>query len=117
MPISSLFDQYSIYIFGLLISSLGGVAFVELILFNLSTPEENEGLNHGGKIIGFFERIIVTVLVFVGGYNAIAFVLTAKSIARFERLKERKFAEYYLIGTFSSIAFAICTGLVTIYVF
>jgi len=37
--------------------------------------------------------------------------LAAKSIARFQELKERKFAEYYLIGTLSSILFAMLVGI------
>lgn len=51
----------------------------------------------------------------LGQYSAIAFVFAAKSIVRFGETKERKFAEYYLIGTMSSILFALLTGIATAY--
>ena len=89
--------------------------FVELVLFlfpDLSDEEkieksEGDGIKHAGKTIGIFERAIVTVLVFLSAYNAISFVFIAKSLARFNQLRKRRFAEYYLIGTFSSLSFAI----------
>lgn len=90
------------------------MGFVKAVLFPFSLPKKEE-LEFAGMVIGFFERTIVTILVFMGEYNAIAFVLTAKSITRFERLKDRKYAEYYLIGTLSSISFAIVSGLFAIY--
>ncbi len=66
------------------------------------------GLKNAGAVIGTLERIIVCVMFFLGEYASIAIVLTAKSIARYNRLKtEPKFAEYYLIGTLSSITYAI----------
>lgn len=116
ITITFLLEQYSAYILGLLVSGFLGIFFVKAILYPFPSQEGEGGLKHAGMVIGFFERIIVTILVFMGEYNAIAFVLTAKSIARFERLKEREFAEYYLIGTLSSIGFAIVVGLFAIYI-
>lgn len=46
-------------------------------------------------------------------YVAISIIVAAKSIARFEELKDRRFAEYYLIGTLSSILFATIIGAIT----
>lgn len=64
-----------------------------------------------GKIIGYFERIIVAILTLWDQYTAIAFVLTAKSIARFRLLEEKNFAEHYLVGTLASTAIAILVSL------
>lgn len=64
-----------------------------------------------GKIIGYFERIIVAILTLWDQYTAIAFVLTAKSIARFRLLEEKDFAEHYLVGTLASTAIAILVSL------
>jgi predicted DNA-binding protein YlxM (UPF0122 family) len=61
------------------------------------------------------ERIFVLTLVLYEQYTAIILVLAAKSIARFEDLKRREFAEYYLIGTFSSMLFALFVGLATVW--
>ena len=58
------------------------------------------------------ERTIVVVLTMYGQFGAIAFVLTAKSIARFNKLSEDKdFAECYLVGTLASSAIAILATL------
>ena len=64
----------------------------------------NEPEKNAGKIIGYLERIIVFFFLLYKQYTAIAFVLTAKSIARFDMDKSK--AEYYLIGTLLSVASA-----------
>ena len=68
--------------------------------------------NAAGRYIGILERAIILTLVLKGLLSAVAFVLTAKSIARFNELKEKDFAEYYLIGTLASMLIAIIAGLV-----
>lgn len=64
-----------------------------------------------GRIIGMLERILILTLVLVNQWAAIALILTAKSIARFKELGDRRFSEYYLIGTLTSVAIAAGTGL------
>jgi len=67
-----------------------------------------------GEIIGYLERLIVFAMLMYNQFNAIAFVLTAKSLARFQDYtKDKKAAEYYLIGTLLSVvmAFVITIGL------
>lgn len=60
-----------------------------------------------GRIIGILERIIVVFLTALGQYPAIAFVIAAKSIARFKRFEEDpSFAETYLVGTLASVSAA-----------
>lgn len=72
---------------------------------------ESESLR-AGRWIGVLERAIVVVMTLWGEFGAIAFVLTAKSIARFDLLKDQSFAERYLIGTLASVAAAILVALV-----
>lgn len=60
-----------------------------------------------GRIIGKLERIVIAMLVLCDETGAIGFVLTAKSLARYEQFKQKDFAEKYLIGTLSSTAIAI----------
>ncbi len=38
-------------------------------------------------------------------------LVAAKSIARFDELKDRRFSEYYLIGTLTSLLIAVIVGL------
>ncbi|MBR6408248.1 MAG: DUF3307 domain-containing protein [Clostridia bacterium] len=71
-------------------------------------PAEEEGgetgIKNAGGLIGFLERVIIVILLSLGQFAAIGLVLTAKSIARYEKIsKEPQFAEYYLIGTLTSM--------------
>ncbi len=75
--------------------------------------KDSKSLPGAGKIIGILERILTITLVYVEEYRAIAFIIAAKSIIRFDRSGKnsgRRFAEYFLIGTFSSIIIAILIG-------
>jgi len=103
-----------VILLGYVIGILGGYWFVVLILkkFNNLIFKES-GIQKAGMIIGFLERAIILTFVLLEEYTAIGIVLTAKSIARFEELKNREFAEYYLIGTLASFLFSIFTGIVT----
>ncbi|MGF6991150.1 hypothetical protein M2145_000031 [Lachnospiraceae bacterium PF1-21] len=61
-----------------------------------------------GRYIGSLERIIMVILMSVGQYAAMGLVLTAKSIARYDRItKDSAFSEYYLLGTLLSTLTAI----------
>ena len=80
-------------------------------------PERKEpeplGGNNAGRFIGTIERIIMLILLSVDQYSAIGLVLTAKSIARYERIsKEEDFAEYYLLGTLISTLIVIVVSLI-----
>jgi hypothetical protein len=75
-------------------------------------PKENatKDPNRTGAFIGTLERIIILLLLSVGEYSAIGLVLTAKSIARYNKISEDKqFAEYYLLGTLLSTLYAIAS--------
>lgn len=70
--------------------------------------KDNPGIIQAGEFIGILERLIILVLLATGSYAAIGFVLTAKSIARYNKIAEEpKFAEYYLIGTLVSTLFVL----------
>ncbi len=64
-----------------------------------------------GRMIGILERMMALTLVLVGEWGTLGLVLTAKSIARFKQLEQRNFAEYYLIGTLTSVLLAVASGL------
>ncbi|OBX24600.1 uncharacterized protein DUF3307 [Gelidibacter algens] len=76
--------------------------------------EGNESLKDAGKYIGILERILVFVFVILDHWEAVGFLITAKSVFRFGDLKEskeRKLTEYILIGTLISFGIAILIGL------
>ena len=82
------------------------------------TPASGETEDNVGEWIGILERIITLTLVLTGNITAIAFVLTAKSIARFKELEQsRDFAEYYLLGTSGSIIVALGAGILVRIIF
>ncbi len=105
---------YFAYLLSYLIAIFGGHFFVWLWLRKYKISGD-EGLPGAGKLIGGFERALALTFVLSGYYTAIAIIFAAKSIARFKELEERRFAEYYLIGTFASIFFALITGIITLY--
>lgn len=64
------------------------------------------------------ERLLICCFILAGHFEAIGFLLAAKSIFRFGDLKEaqdRKLTEYVLIGTLLSFGIAIATGLLVQY--
>lgn len=74
--------------------------------------EEKEGHPNAGALIGILERCIILLLLSAGQYSAIGFVLTAKSIARYNKIADDpKFSEYYLLGTLLSAMLVIVTYL------
>lgn len=61
-----------------------------------------------GAMIGSLERILSALFLFQSQYAAIGLIYTAKSIARYKQIEENKrFAEYYLIGTLYSILYVL----------
>ncbi len=83
------------------------------------TPDTNtnnsESLANAGNFIGILERMFVFAFVVSGNWDAIGFLLAAKSIFRFGDLKEskdRKLTEYVLIGTLLSFGIAILIGMI-----
>ena len=75
------------------------------------------GLPEAGRWIGIIERILILTFVLVDQYSGIGFLIAAKSILRFGDIKDsknRKEAEYILIGTMISFIVAILTGIFTL---
>lgn len=75
---------------------------------------EIAGLNYAGTWIGRIERVLILTFVIFNQYEAIGFLIAAKSIFRVNGLKEkndRKEVEYILIGTLMSFTIAIVVGL------
>ena len=74
----------------------------------------NESLKDAGRYIGMLERLLVLVFIITNHWEAVGFLITAKSVFRFGDLKEskhRKLTEYILIGTLISFGIAILTGI------
>ncbi len=74
---------------------------------HLSDQEKKIGIK-----IGILERILVIIFVAAGQFGAMGLILAGKSLARYEELKDRAFAEYYLYGTLLSFLFGVVGGLI-----
>ena len=71
--------------------------------------DEGPGIPEGGRTIGILERVFVLIFVLAGKPEAAGFVMAAKSVFRIGDLTkntDRKFAEYIMIGTLRSFAYA-----------
>lgn len=61
-----------------------------------------------------FSPAVLSVMKIFGVFgSAVGLVLTAKSIARYDKIaKEQDFAEYYLLGTLLSTLYAIAVSII-----
>ncbi len=86
-------------------------------IISIWTPEnksKDDSLENAGNYIGILERLFVFCFILTGHFEAIGFLLAAKSIFRFGDLKEakdRKLTEYVLIGTLLSFGIALLVGI------
>lgn len=80
-----------------------------------NTQMTQESLPDAGKYIGILERLFVFAFVITNHWEAVGFLLAAKSVFRFGDLKDArdmKLTEYILIGTLMSFGIAISIGLI-----
>ena len=106
----------------LLVTAIVFVSFPSAIIMGklLEGMSDQIELNHkslpnAGKYIGIIERLFVLVFIILGRWEAIGLLITAKSVFRFNDLKQsnnRKLTEYILIGTLLSFGLAIITGII-----
>jgi len=84
---------------------------VRIVLRKYEKGVKISGIAGAGFVLGVMERVLILTFVLAGEYTAITIIFAGKSIARFDALKDRKTSEYYLIGTFLSISFALGIGI------
>ncbi|TXE10061.1 DUF3307 domain-containing protein [Seonamhaeicola algicola] len=76
--------------------------------------KSDDSLEDAGKYIGILERLLVFIFIISNHWEAVGFLITAKSVFRFKDLrdsKDRQLTEYVLIGTLISFGIAIITGI------
>jgi len=99
----------------LFISNPTSVIIAEFIKKWKDSIKNEDSLEDAGKWIGYFERFLVLTFIITDHYEAIGFLLAAKSVFRFGDLKECKeikFTEYVLVGTLTSFSIAIIVGII-----
>lgn len=112
-------NQFWVLITGVLFITKPTSIFIKTIISIWHPETENSNndnsLTKAGNYIGILERLFVFCFILTGHFEAIGFLLAAKSIFRFGDLKEakdRKLTEYVMIGTLMSFGTAILTGLI-----
>ena len=111
-------DTFWILITAILLLTKPTSIFIKTII-SIWAPEsknshQDNSLIAAGNYIGILERLFVFGFILTGHFEAIGFLLAAKSIFRFGDLKEakdRKLTEYVMIGTLISFGIAIIAGL------
>ena len=82
-------------------------------LFKDIYPETNiKGIFDVGSIIGIIERFLAFIFAYFGNFAAIAIIITVKTWARNEDLKDKDFRNKYLLGTLASLTTALVTFVV-----
>ncbi len=72
---------------------------------------ENDDLPNAGKLIGIIERFLVLTFILLNQFEAVGFLIAAKSILRYRNNDTLK-TEYVLIGTMLSFGIAIGLGII-----
>ncbi len=81
-------------------------------IFNLTglkdaTADEEQPSHVAGRVIGTLERMILTIGILMNSWEILAAVIALKTVARFQKLDKREFAEYFLVGSLFSVFWSI----------
>ena len=98
------------------------IVWPSMVVVNLATKEWQKqitesgepNLSNAGKWIGVLERLLVLTFVLGGQFQAIGFLIAAKSILRISVKSEenaRIMSEYVLVGTLISFTIAVFVGI------
>lgn len=120
--VSIIFTQTNLLLITCAIFLTQPVSIIMITIFSKWNLEKittsNESLKDAGRYIGVLERLLVFIFIISDHWEAVGFLITAKSVFRFGDLKEskeRKLTEYVLIGTLISFGIAILTGILFLY--
>lgn len=110
-------NEFWILLTGFLLVTKPSSIFIKTII-SIWSPESQDShkdnsLASAGNYIGILERLLVVLFILTAHFEAVGFLLAAKSIFRFGDLKEakdRKLTEYVMIGTLISFGIAIGIG-------
>ncbi|RDK87003.1 DUF3307 domain-containing protein [Marinirhabdus gelatinilytica] len=72
--------------------------------------EGADELPNAGKLIGILERVLALTFILIGQFQAVGFLLAAKSVLRYKDTDTLK-TEYVLIGTMLSFGIAVVCGI------
>lgn len=91
---------------------------IKLVLdkYKIGDAESCQSIKNAGALIGNLERVLTMVFVLIGQYEAVGFIVAAKSLLRFKETDTAK-TEYVLAGTLLSFGIATILGLLVKHLF
>jgi hypothetical protein len=112
-------SKFWLFLVGALLVTSPAAIFIRIIIAKWIPQEKGslkmtESLQDAGKFIGILERLLIYLFICTHHFEAVGFLLAAKSIFRFGDLKEAhdlKLTEYVLIGTLLSFGLALIVSL------
>ena len=106
-----IFDEYIFpvkTIFTVLLLMAPCSIFISKLFEDLYCDNVYNGIFDIGSIIGILERFLVIIFALFENFAAIAIIITVKTWARTDDLKEKDFRNKYLLGTLASLVLALC---------
>lgn len=106
--------KYLTIITGYIICTKPANVFIKEIFKTFDIKANNTGnddLPNAGKLIGIIERFLVITFIILNQFEAVGFLIAAKSILRFKDDNTVK-TEYVLVGTMISFGIAIALGII-----
>lgn len=124
VAIAPIFEGLNVWVYAtalLFLTYVSGITIQTLMKPWSAAIADNvdESLSNAGKYIGILERLFVFTFIVTGHWEAVGFLLAAKSVFRFGDLKEskdRKLTEYILIGTLLSFGIAMAVAILVVHV-
>jgi len=112
-------QRFWLFLVGALFLTSPAAIFIRIIITKWIPQEKGslkitESLQDAGKFIGILERLLIYLFICTHHFEAVGFLLAAKSIFRFGDLREAhdlKLTEYVLIGTLLSFGIALIVAL------
>ncbi len=104
--------KYLLIITGYLVCLKPANIFIKEVfrVTDIQVSSDNE-MPNAGKVIGVLERILTLTFILVFQYQAVGFLIAAKSILRYRNDETLK-TEYVLIGTMLSFGIAVIAGII-----
>jgi hypothetical protein len=112
----SVFQNTNLWLFilgGLFLTTPTAV-IIKVVIAQFIPAKSTASLQNAGKFIGVLERLLIYLFILTKHFEAVGFLLAAKSIFRFGDLKDAhdiKLTEYVLIGTLLSFGIATLVAL------
>ena len=80
---------------------------INKLLQDIYPESEEMGIFDIGSMIGIMERILTVIFAYFDNFPAVAIIITIKTWARTNDLKESEFRNKYLLGTLTSMVLAL----------